>query len=1131
MNFKTITERYLSPVLLGLCVLCVIFSFFLPSSAPDPQQVASHVSSRLQKRLTKLDSCVATLASRPAADGPWARLKNLDEDMVIYRYCADTLHSWYNLLNVSPSLEQISERPSYQKIGRKSYVVTLKEVNGDRFLSALEIRNGGRLNMTKGQSPVNPNLHIHGKFDVAGLDADGGAIVRVGRVPVFKIVASDSLGHANPARAVVLRWIAALLLVLSSLNYLAFHRSAANCMGTAIMLLALAFLSRLWSVDLSGYSTFFSPTLYANDGLLNSFGVLMVFNTAITLSFIAMFMCRDILAEYFSSTKSKSVYLTSLLILLLLSIAYFFYTLSTIVLNSSISMEIFRYNVINSTTIISYLSYVFLSVGMLLLCETVLSAVNSAKGSSYTLMRLTPMLVFSVIAAASILVTVSVLGFNREQSRVAGWANRMAVDRDLGLEISLLNVEKNIAGDMVLDSLCHSENPEQLVIRRLDEHFLMLQGRSAFSVKVVHGFDESLRHYMDNLLVHGSSVGPGSRFIYNHDTEKGSYYAGVFPFYSQQDGQANLIIEIPAVSTENVYLPPTYSYARYENGRLRSFSGNFAYPTASSGLPYDSSRNRSNFIYKGYNHFVNTINDEELIVISRREEGLFTYFVSFVYLMFILLVTAMIFRHRQRRGMEGRSRFGARMLTLVIVSLVVTLVSMAAVSVFFVYQRNQRNLIDTMSTKISTIQIALDAVCRQFTSAEDFQSPEFMLHLDETARNAGTAIDIYSPSGTLVISTTQRSRRMLEMRSLISPEAYRNIRFDHQRFYIEENPSQFRNYYILYAPVMNARGSVVGIASVPYFQRDYDFERDAMFHAAAVICLFLILLFISVLIASSIVRGIFRPLVNMGNKMSEADAANLEFIEYDGDDEITSLVSSYNKMVRDLQESTGKLAAAERDKAWSEMARQVAHEIKNPLTPIKLEIQRLQRLKMKNDPNWENKFDSVSAVVLEHIDILTQTANEFSTFAKLYSEPSTEIDLDKTLKEQIMLFENNGVDITYLGVEGVRIMGPKPQLIRVFVNLLTNAIQAVEKVPEPKVMVSLRKGRDGYWDIVFEDNGPGVSEENLDKLFTPNFTTKSSGTGLGLAICRSIVDRCDGKISYNRSFTLGGACFSVSIPA
>ena len=182
-------------------------------------------------------------------------------------------------------------------------------------------------------------------------------------------------------------------------------------------------------------------------------------------------------------------------------------------------------------------------------------------------------------------------------------------------------------------------------------------------------------------------------------------------------------------------------------------------------------------------------------------------------------------------------------------------------------------------------------------------------------------------------------------------------------------------------------------------------------------------------------------------------------------------------------------------------------------------------------------------VILEHIDILTDTANEFSTFAKLYTEEPVLLDLDKALKDQILIFDNReNIHIQYIGMENAYVMAPKPQLIRVFVNLITNAIQAVEimqkeamdkdgTIIEGRVLICLRNSiRDGYYDIVFDDNGPGVKEENRSRLFTPNFTTKSGGTGLGLAICRNIIEKCDGEITYQRSFSLGGASFTVTFP-
>ena len=156
---------------------------------------------------------------------------------------------------------------------------------------------------------------------------------------------------------------------------------------------------------------------------------------------------------------------------------------------------------------------------------------------------------------------------------------------------------------------------------------------------------------------------------------------------------------------------------------------------------------------------------------------------------------------------------------------------------------------------------------------------------------------------------------------------------------------------------------------------------------------------------------------------------------------------------------------------------------------------------------------------------------------RVYTEEPVEIDLDKLLKEQIDLFDSrDDITFSYMGLEGAKAVGPKPQLTRVFVNLISNSVQAIENArgemrDKGIVLISLRlSNKEGFYDIVFEDNGPGVSDENRSKLFTPNFTTKSNGTGLGLSICRNIVEKCNGEIFYSKSFSLKGACFTVRYP-
>ena len=538
------------------------------------------------------------------------------------------------------------------------------------------------------------------------------------------------------------------------------------------------------------------------------------------------------------------------------------------------------------------------------------------------------------------------------------------------------------------------------------------------------------------------------------------------------------------------------------------------------------------------------VSEEEMIVISRPKRGGLVYFTSFSYLCLALSgIMSLFSRSRAKKKVFKSNYFKTRINTILLISSTLILASMTVISILFVYKRNEENMYNLMSSRITTVQALLERHTKQTANWQNLNTAEFTAALENIGNTTKSDITLYTPSGKVFLSTTPEVFEKMIMGSRLNEDAFYNIHDRFQRYFIHREKVADYEYWALYAPVFNDNGQIVAIAGVPYTDRNFDFRREAFFHAALIINLFLLLLIASLLFSTREVNSLFSPLIEMGKKMNVADIHDLEFITYKREDEISSLVDAYNRMVMDLSESTRQLAQAERDKAWSQMARQVAHEIKNPLTPIKLQIQRLIRLKQNNNPAWEERFDEVSAVVLEHIDILTETANEFSTFAKLYSEEPVLIDLDKTIKDQMLIFDNKeNVKISYLGMKEAYVMAPKPQLIRVFVNLITNAVQAVEinqkeaadRGDEPmkgRVMISLRNStRDGYYDIVFDDNGPGVKDENLDKLFTPNFTTKSSGTGLGLAICRNIIEKCEGEIRYQRSFALGGASFIVTIP-
>jgi nitrogen fixation/metabolism regulation signal transduction histidine kinase len=326
---------------------------------------------------------------------------------------------------------------------------------------------------------------------------------------------------------------------------------------------------------------------------------------------------------------------------------------------------------------------------------------------------------------------------------------------------------------------------------------------------------------------------------------------------------------------------------------------------------------------------------------------------------------------------------------------------------------------------------------------------------------------------------------------------------------------------------------------VPYFARNQDVTDATATTMSVIINIYLILLIAAIVIGALISNSLSRPLVEIKERIERLALSGNRRIRYRNTrDELGVLIESYNKMVEDLEASTRQLAQSEREQAWKEMARQIAHEIKNPLTPMKLSIQYLMKLKEDNVPGWEAKLESVSKSLLEQIDTLSQTATEFSSFARFYSEEVTRIDLEALILEQRELFDNReDLRFEFLRPEeegGAWVDGRRSQLARVLVNLITNAIQAIDNagVTDGTIRISLspvRLEEAPAWRVDVDDNGPGVSDEDLEKLFTPNFTTKKTGTGLGLAICRSIIEQSQGTISYSRS-ELGGAKFTMVLP-
>ncbi len=1177
---KIFKEKELHVWILYLLSLLFLFcAANVNSLSGDTEHVARRAGRILENRMEQLDAFMSETLSGPESE--WPVLNGLPEDMVVYKFVHDTLKAWNHQFTIknddlvqhvvfprmaNPKAEylspllKVSEEVSLIGMGPKTYLAKSKTEGDVMVIGGLELINQYD---EKSRNGVNNRLRLSDRFSINPLSYSGGIAVAVEGRPVFKVMcdsmAQDSIGNS------LLGWIAFVLFTVASLLFLHGRKTSRRYhIVLGLMAVSLALLYS-WGHQMRASSTIFSPVLYADGGLFYSLGAVFVINLAIILFVLCTYFMRDELFGMIKDNRRKMVACSIVVALAIVGVfAYTVFALKSITLNSGITLELYKLGELTAYSGLVYFAFIALLMVVPLLLQMLRPIVKELSGIDYNPFSRTGFIILAVVFSSLVVLVTAVSGFEKERNRQAVWANRLSIDRDIALEMNLRSAERRIMYDELIAGIVGLRNSATTILNRVTETYLT-HATQDYEVSIMlvseSSAPEETISFLSRKIEEGTPIAEGSQFVYSNPSGSHTVYDGIFTYYNPYSGVVHMLIELePKANKEEIgyarilgYAPPgkvalpsKYAYARYKGDELVTFRGNYAYSTVLdsrwSDFVYNSGLDHMHG--ESYVHFANKIGQDQAIIISRPKIETTSYLIAIVFLALVCFFSLLLLNLSRKKAPEAvyeKNYYRSRVSIVLVTSLIVTLVSMALVSVLFVYRRNDANQKVMMSDKLDSVRALVENACANCVSASDLMSKEFRDEVESASNMTKSDISLYTVDGKAFHSTEPEIFDRVIMGSRINEDAYRQIIFNNKRYFIDKERIGKIRFSSMYAPIYNMDGKMLAIMCSPYTEENFDFKMDAVLHLVTIFTVFLILLLLARFAIRTIVNRIFTPLVEMGEKMDTANIEKLEYIQYPYDDEITSLVKSYNSMVGELSQSTKQLAQAERDKAWSAMARQVAHEIKNPLTPMKLQLQRLIRLKERNAQGWEDKFDEVSKVVLDHIDILTDTANEFSTFAKLYSEEPTLIDLDALLKEEISMFDNNeSLEFSYLGLEGAQAMAPKPQLTRVFVNLIANAVQAVEQQASEGEGGALEKGRiliqlrnssdDAFYDIVFEDNGPGVSEENQSKLFTPNFTTKNGGTGLGLAICRSILEKCKATISYSKSYTLGGACFTIRYP-
>ena len=667
-----------------------------------------------------------------------------------------------------------------------------------------------------------------------------------------------------------------------------------------------------------------------------------------------------------------------------------------------------------------------------------------------------------------------------------------------------------------------------------------------FGFVTENGMKASMEEITRDELYHSSS--PSGTFTYlaeypisQNDSLLGRLYveltansfrsAGVYPELLLEEKD-----KLPQVS-------PQYSFAIYHNQHLIEESGNYFYDYHLKWIPDD--RREEQYINEGsYSHLLYNSDMDTVIVVSKKNNwfSFFTSYFSFLFVVFfigtlIVLAFNIINVHPNFESIAGLVR-KASLRTLIhgffMVFILATLLVIAYVAgLFFLKQFNvlsQQTITDKMNRVTESVRIFFNE-----NYPGDRPQQVYGLLKQNIALMADVQdidINFYDLNGNLVGSSQPSFFEKGLISKKMNPMAFRELSNEGQTVLVKEETVGTLKFYSGYQLVRDMNtGQPLVFIHLPYFNSRVNLNEQVGFFFVALVNILVLATVLAGLFAPTISRQITRKLLVIGEEFKKVRlGSSNERIDWHAKDEIGDLVNEYNNMIQELEKSADKLAKSQREAAWREMARQVAHEIKNPLTPMKLSIQHLQRAYQRNDPNLQDLIIKVSNTLIEQIDHLSQIATEFSNFAKMPRPEIESVNVNDVLQSVYDLHKENEEAAIHMQnyAERSYVAADKKQLLSVFNNLVLNAIQSIADGKEGVVNV-ITENYDGQVVVSVSDNGVGISEDESKRVFTPNFTTKSSGTGLGLAISKNIVESFGGNISFISEKNIG-TTFFVRLP-
>jgi len=668
-----------------------------------------------------------------------------------------------------------------------------------------------------------------------------------------------------------------------------------------------------------------------------------------------------------------------------------------------------------------------------------------------------------------------------------------------------------------------------------------------------------------------------SNYFYRENASFGfQNYFAILPVISKGEKLGVIVVELKSKSlqiadsfpallvdmqTRNENAFKNYSYAFYSGNKLVSQHGVYIYNLTNKDFKGELRK----YVYQTtdindpkwyrpftqYNHLVYRPSENNVIVLSKEENAVFYDITSLTIFFVVMLafscvviivrwawIRIKILNYTDNNQLKwsfkinfDRILYKTRIQFSMVFTVVVTLVLVGFITYISITTQylNQQDLM--IKDKITRITDSFEG--GQFSQYLKHVDEETQLALDRLANSYSTDLVLFDRNGKLLITTQPKIYEYGLLAKQMNARAFISLNKEQNSEFINNTEVLGGlNYKSAYAPLRDSNGNVVAYLQVPYFSNEEDYLERIGSLLNIMINIYALIFIAIGLFAVFIARQITAPLnfiqANLGKIIY---GKKNEPIQWNRDDEIGSLVKEYNNMIAALENSAQKLAQSERESAWREMAKQVAHEIKNPLTPLKLGLQLLEKSWRDKDPKFDQKFERFSKSFVEQIESLSSIASEFSAFAKMPDTRIERINIFNMLNQAVTIFKQmDNMTIEYQSAEApFYINADRDQLLRCFNNLLKNAIEATP--PGRNGLISIDYViTDKNILLTIKDNGNGIPENMREKIFEPNFTTKSSGTGLGLAFVKNSIENAGGKIWFETKLEVG-TTFFLSLPA